>query len=109
MSNSPTLSMAATQQGVILGTAAYMSPEQAKGLAADKRADVFAFGCVLYEMLTGRMAFDGALATEILASVINQEPDHAALPDNLPRTLAPLLSEATQEPLAGRGRSEVRD
>ncbi len=75
--------MQATQQGVILGTAAYMSPEQAKGLPADKRADVFAFGCVLYEMLTGRQTFDGQLATEILASVIRAEPDYTTLQVNL--------------------------
>src|SRR5205823_345712 len=70
VSNSPTLSMAASQAGVILGTAAYMSPEQAKGLQADARSDVFSFGCVLYEMLTGRQAFLGETAADILASVL---------------------------------------
>jgi eukaryotic-like serine/threonine-protein kinase len=67
---SPTLSDMATQQGVILGTAAYMSPEQARGKAVDKRADIWAFGCVLYEMLTGQAAFQGEDVTEILASVV---------------------------------------
>ena len=75
--------MQATQQGMILGTAAYMSPEQAKGLPADKRADVFAFGCILFEMLTGRQTFSGELATEILAHVISQEPDYTTLDTNL--------------------------
>src|SRR3972149_2173226 len=64
LSNSPTLSLAATQQGVILGTAAYMSPEQARGRTVDKRADVWAFGCVLFEMLTGRAAFSGKDLTD---------------------------------------------
>ncbi len=90
-SHSPTLSMAATAQGVILGTAAYMSPEQAKGLPADKRADVFAFGGVLFEMLTGRQAFRGALASEILASVITQEPDYTTLHGNLHPRIKDLL------------------
>ena len=73
LSNSPTLSNAATQQGVILGTAAYMSPEQARGKSVDKRADIWAFGCVLYEMLTGQAAFQGETVTEILAAVIKAE------------------------------------
>ena len=75
MSNSPTLSMAATRQGVILGTAAYMSPEQAKGKAVDRRADVWAFGVVLYEMLTGKQAFPGEDVTEVLAAVVKSEPE----------------------------------
>jgi len=74
-SNSPTLTMeAATEAGVILGTAAYMSPEQAKGKPVDKRADIWAFGVVLYELLTGKKLFDGADASEILAAVIRHEP-----------------------------------
>jgi serine/threonine-protein kinase len=68
-SNSPTLSMAATMHGVILGTAAYMSPEQAKGKAVDKRTDIWAFGCVLYELLSGKQAFHGEDVTDILAAI----------------------------------------
>ena len=70
--------------GVILGTAAYMSPEQARGKTVDKRADIWAFGCVLYEMLTGRRAFLGEDTTEILASVVKTEPDWQALPADTP-------------------------
>ena len=74
-SQSPTLTAAATQMGVILGTAAYMSPEQARGKPVDKRADIWAFGCVLLEMLTGRQAFPGTLVSDVLAAVIRAEPD----------------------------------
>jgi serine/threonine-protein kinase len=74
VTHSPTLSLAATQQGLILGTAGYMSPEQAKGRSVDKRTDVWAFGCVLYEMLAGRRAFEGDDVSETLASVIKGWP-----------------------------------
>src|SRR5262249_46386137 len=86
--NSPTLlSAAATNGGVILGTAGYMSPEQARGHAADQRADVFSFGCVLYEMLTGRQTFPGETVSDVLASILARDPDLRALPSNLhPRT-----------------------
>jgi serine/threonine protein kinase len=92
VANSPTLtSPAMTQRGVILGTSAYMSPEQAKGLAADKRSDVWAFGCVLYEMLAGKRAFEGDDASETLATVIKGEPDWSALPSNLPPAVMTLI------------------
>ncbi len=84
ISTSPTMTAAATQAGIILGTAAYMAPEQAKGKPVDRRADVWAFGCVLYEMLTGRAPFAGEGVSEVLAHVITQEPDFDALPRNLP-------------------------
>jgi len=90
-SNSPTISGAATQAGVILGTAAYMSPEQAKGKPVDRRADIWAFGCLLYEMLTGRPAFDGETTTELLAAVIRGEPDWDALPATTPPKVRELL------------------
>jgi Tol biopolymer transport system component len=88
--NSPTLSLAATAQGVILGTAAYMSPEQARGQVVDRRTDIWAFGCVLYEMLTGRHAFRGEHVSDILASVLAREPEYGELPPSLP----PRLKEA---------------
>ena len=75
LSQSPTLSMAATQKGVILGTAAYMSPEQASGDSTDKRADIWSFGVVLFEMLTGLQTFDGKTVAHVLADVLRAEPE----------------------------------
>ena len=79
---SPTITSPAlmTGVGVFLGTAAYMSPEQARGKAVDKRSDIWAFGCVLYEMLTGQRAFEGENVTDTLAAVLRAEPDWSALP-----------------------------
>ena len=90
-SNSPTLSMAATIHGVILGTAAYMSPEQAKGKAVDKRTDIWAFGAVLYELLTGKAAFQGEDVGDILAEVVKAEPDWSRLPEATPPSIRTLL------------------
>jgi serine/threonine protein kinase/Tol biopolymer transport system component len=102
LSNSPTLSAMATQKGVILGTAAYMSPEQAKGREADRRADIFAFGAVLYEMLTGRPAFHGEDVAEILARVLEREPDWTLLPPDVPPSISKLLRVCLQKDLKKR-------
>src|SRR6476646_1479232 len=91
-SMSPTLtSPAMTQAGMILGTAAYMSPEQAKGRAVDKRTDVWAFGAVMYEMLSGRFSFKGTAATETMARILMKEPDWAALPATVPPAVVNVL------------------
>jgi Tol biopolymer transport system component/tRNA A-37 threonylcarbamoyl transferase component Bud32 len=89
--NSPTLSMAATVQGVIMGTAAYMSPEQARGKHVNKATDIFAFGAVLYELLTGKQAFHGDDVSDILAAVIRAEPDWSKLPADTPQSIRTLL------------------
>jgi eukaryotic-like serine/threonine-protein kinase len=91
VSNSPTLTVAATQAGVIIGTAAYMSPEQARGKAADRRADIWSFGCVMYEMLSGRKPFEGETVTDVLASVVKSEPDWDALPVDAPPRIRELI------------------
>jgi serine/threonine protein kinase len=102
LSNSPTLSNAATQQGVILGTAAYMSPEQARGKAVDKRSDIWAFGCVLFEMLTGRQTWSGATVTDIIAAALAKDPDFTKLPSNLHPRIRELLSRCLQKDSAER-------
>jgi len=89
--NSPTLSMHGTQAGIILGTAAYMAPEQAKGKAVDKRADVWAFGVVLYEMLTGTQAFPGEDISDTLATLLKFDPDWQRLPADTPPAIRRLL------------------
>ena len=91
MSNSPTLSLAMTEAGLIIGTAAYMAPEQAKGKPVDRRADVWAFGCVLYEMLSGQKAFEGETVSDVLAAVIRAEPNWTALPETTPAAVQRLL------------------
>jgi len=99
MSLSPTITSPALLSGigVVLGTAAYMSPEQAKGRPADNRSDVWAFGCVLYEMLTGRRAFEGDDVADTLASVLRAQPDWHSLPAELPAPIAALLSQSLQK------------
>jgi serine/threonine protein kinase len=97
LSNSPTLSNAATQQGVILGTAAYMSPEQARGETVDRKADIWAFGCVLFEMLTGRGTFEGHTVSDVLASVIKSEPEWKRLPPNLHPRIRLLLERCLEK------------
>jgi serine/threonine-protein kinase len=95
--NSPTLSLSDTQPGFILGTSAYMPPEQALGKSVDKRCDIWAFGCVLYEMLAGRRAFTGADQSEILSCVITQEPDWSVLPPNTPGPIRRVLRRCLEK------------
>jgi serine/threonine-protein kinase len=97
VSNSPTMTLGATQAGVILGTAAYMAPEQAKGRPADKRSDVWAFGCVLYEMLTGKRAFEGQDVSDTLAAVLRGEPDWSALPESVLAPVKTLVRRCLQK------------
>jgi serine/threonine protein kinase len=97
LTHSPTLSLAGTYPGVILGTAGYMSPEQAKGFEADQRSDIFSFGCVLFELLAGRRAFEGDTASEILASVIKTEPNFSALPPQLNPRLVETLRRCLEK------------
>jgi serine/threonine protein kinase/Tol biopolymer transport system component len=97
LSNSPTLSDMATQQGLILGTAAYMSPEQARGKPVDKRTDIWAFGCVLYEMLTGKAAFQGEDVTETLAAVVKSGVNLDLLPANIHPRVCELISRCLQK------------
>ena len=105
LSQSPTLTRHGTQIGVILGTAAYMSPEQAKGKRVDRRTDVWAFGAVVYELLTGKRAFGGEDVSDTLAAVLRAEPDFDALPVDTPETLRALLRAS----LAKESKRRLRD
>jgi eukaryotic-like serine/threonine-protein kinase len=96
-SMSPTLSLHATQAGIILGTAAYMSPEQARGKVVDKRADIWAFGCVLYEMLTGHAIFARATVTDTLAAIVERESDWTTLPAKTPMNVRRLLRRCLEK------------
>src|SRR5262249_33109644 len=97
LSNSPTLSLMATNAGMILGTAAYMSPEQARGENTDARSDIFSFGCVLYEMLTGRQGFQGRTVSDILASVLARDVDFSLLAPKLNPKIPQLIRRAVEK------------
>ncbi len=96
-SASPTMTSAGTEAGMILGTAAYMSPEQARGQSVDRRADIWAFGCVLYEMLTGRQVFSGDTVSDMLAAVLRADPDWEALPPETPTSIRRLLRRCLEK------------
>jgi serine/threonine-protein kinase len=96
VTHSPTITAAATQAGVVLGTAAYMSPEQARGRAVDKRSDIWSFGAVLYEMLTGARCFEGETVSDVLAAVLRQDPDWSKLPAETPPHVRALLARCLE-------------
>ena len=97
LSQVPTGSIGVTREGIILGTAAYMSPEQARGKPLDKRTDVWSFGCVLYEMLAGHPAFEGQDVTEIVGRIVTAEPDWSRLPGATPMRIRELLARCLQK------------
>jgi eukaryotic-like serine/threonine-protein kinase len=102
LADSPTLSIEATNAGMIMGTAPYMSPEQARGAATDHRTDVFSFGCVLYEMLTGRRAFQGETVSDVIASVLARDPDLSSLPADLNPRLRDLIWRCLEKDIRRR-------
>lgn len=102
LSQSPTFARGGTETGVILGTAAYMSPEQARGTAVDGRTDLWSFGCVLYEALTGRKLFEGETVSDTIAKILTLEPDLSALPKRTPRSIHNLLERCLQKDVARR-------
>ena len=102
LSESPTLTALGTHMGVVMGTPGYMSPEQARGHAVDGRTDIWAFGCVLFEMLTGRRTFDGQTMSDTIAQILEREPDWAALPRATPPPVRDLLKRCLNKDPAGR-------
>jgi eukaryotic-like serine/threonine-protein kinase len=97
LTRAPTVTSGGTHEGLILGTGAYMSPEQARGKAVDKRTDIWAFGCVLYQMLTGRKAFAGDTVSDTIAAILDREPDWSALPETTPSTIRRLLQRCLEK------------
>src|SRR4030095_5953557 len=97
LSNSPTISVAQTAAGVILGTAPYMSPEQVRGHVVDNGTDIWAFGCVLFEMLTGRKAVEGPTVSDVIASIMKSEPDWTLLPLDVPATVRSLIRQCLRK------------
>jgi eukaryotic-like serine/threonine-protein kinase len=104
LANSPTITMQGTHQGVILGTAAYMSPEQARGKRIDKRTDIWAFGCVLFEMLTGKRAFDGETSSDVIAAIIERAPELSLLPLATPAYLRRVIERCLEKDPKRRAR-----
>jgi eukaryotic-like serine/threonine-protein kinase len=108
LSRAPDISVDGTRDGMILGTAAYMSPEQARGHPVDKRADIWAFGCIVYEMLTGRPTFARATISDTIAAVLNDEPDLSTLPRATPPALSRLLKRCLEKDV-GRRQRDIGD
>jgi Tol biopolymer transport system component/predicted Ser/Thr protein kinase len=102
LSMSPTLTQAMTGMGVLLGTAGYMSPEQARGKPVDRRADIWAFGCILYEMLTGKRLFEGETATDVIGAVVHKEPDLEELSPRVPKRIRKLMERCLQKEASRR-------
>jgi Tol biopolymer transport system component/predicted Ser/Thr protein kinase len=102
LSLSPTLTQAMTGLGVLLGTAGYMSPEQARGKPVDRRADIWAFGCIVYEMLTGQRLFSGETATDVIGAVVHKEPDLDQLTPKVPARIRRLLDRCLQKDVSRR-------
>jgi eukaryotic-like serine/threonine-protein kinase len=97
LSASPTITHMATSAGVILGTAAYMSPEQARGRAVDRRTDIWAFGCLLFECIAGKQAFEGETVTDLIARILERDPDWSALPAGVPERVRELLARCLRK------------
>jgi len=104
LTSSPTMALSATGQGIILGTAPYMSPEQARGKAVDRRTDVWALGCVLYECLSGRQTFEGETVSDVVARVLEREPDWSAIPPSTPARLRDLIQRCLTKDVEQRPR-----
>ncbi len=104
LSASPTVALAATGQGTILGTAPYMSPEQARGKEVDRRTDIWAFGCLLFECLSGRPAFQGETVSDVIARILEREPDWSVIPASVPTRLRDLMQRCLTKDVSERPR-----